>query len=348
MATRLRYAVLITAVGVLMAPELHAQKVGSTSMQYLSVVPCARAAALGSAYVALASGVDGIFWNPAGMALTRGQEFSTTYISWIFDARQYALAYAHTLGDYGVVGAQFQYVDYGKFDEASYPAIGDYHPGQTLPFLTGRTFKPYSYVAGLTYASQLTDRFSAGITVKYAHESLYDQSTILANMEGLDSSLVNTYGQAFLFDVGIHYNTGFHTVQVGIAVQNFGPEIKYAVDKNSAPMLFRVGVAADLLGENSLLLEDKNSRLGLSFDLYQSNDYDQQQHLGIEYAYAKTIALRAGYKFNYDIEGMTFGGGARTTIGSMSVTFDYSYGSADSDVGTFGNIHRISLGVGLQ
>ncbi len=338
----------VIAALLLVALPASAQKVGSTSMQYLSVIPSARAAAMGNAYAALAHGADGVFWNPAGMALTQGQEFSTTYIRWIFDARQYALAYALSLGDLGSLGVQLQYVDYGSFDEAIVGSGGnDIFPGQEYPYLTGRTFKPYSYVAGLSYATQLTERFATGITVKYTHESLFDQAEVFVREDTVRQSNMNTFGKTLLFDIGIHYSTGFHTIQIGASVQNFGPDIQYARDKSAVPMLFRVGMAADLLGTNGLLIEDSNNRLGVAFDIFQSNDYDQQQHVGIEYEFANTVALRAGYKFNYDIEGFTCGVGVKQQLGSLAISIDYSYGAMGSTVGAFGNVHRIGVGVGI-
>ncbi len=337
--------VFLSAMVLIHAFPAIGQKVGSTSMQYLSVIPGARAAAMGNAYAALAHGVEGVFWNPAGVALTKGNEFSTTVIKWIFDAKQYAFAYAMSMGEAGALGVQLQYNDYGGFEEAIVGAGGiSMYPGQEYPYLTGRTFKPYSAVAGLTYATRLTDRFSTGITAKYGHESLYDQDEVYVKE---DSAMMKTYANVILFDVGVHYNTGFRTVQVGASVQNFGPDLKYAKDKSAVPMLFRVGIAGDLIGENGLLVEEQNSRLGLSFDIFQSNDYDQQQHVGLEYTYANAIALRAGYKFNYDIEGLTFGGGIKHKLGALKISFDYSYGAMGSDVGSFDNVHRISVGVGI-
>jgi hypothetical protein len=319
------------------------QKVATSSMQFLKVMPCARATALGDAYTALASGAEAVFWNPSGVALVRNPEFSTTYIVWIFDARQGAFSYATPLGDIGALGVQIQYVDYGKFEEAVL-----YAPDiKSLPYpgLTGREFHPYSYLVGVTYAKSLTERFSTGLTFKFAHESLYDQSSVTVTdvSKGIDEQ-VNTYGNAYLFDFGMRYNTGFRSIQVAAAVQNFGPDIKYALEKNHGPMLFRVGATADLLGPNSLLLPLEDSRLGVAFDLFQPNDYNQQAHMGMEYEYAHVLALRVGYKYNYDSEGMTFGVGLRQTFSGMKIVLDYSYGS----LGTYlGGAHRLSLGVGL-
>ena len=347
MTKKNRYIILMIVL-ILSASDAFSQKVGSTSMQFLSVIPSARAAAMGNAYAAIAHGAEGVFWNPAGVALTEGQEFSTTYINWIFDARQYALAYSFSLSDYGAVGVQLQYNDYGAFDEAIVGSGGvDIYPGQEFPYLTGRTFKPYSYVAGITYAIKLTDRFTTGLTAKYSHESLFDKTKVFVKEDEVTQADMNTYASVILFDFGMYYNTGFHSVQIGASVQNFGPDIKYAKDKSPAPMLFRVGVAGDLLGANSLLVESSSHRLGIAFDIFQSNDYDQQQHFGLEYEFANTIALRAGYKNNYDIEGLTFGFGVKQNLGSLRISFDYGYGAIGSAVGSFGNVHRISLGVGI-
>jgi hypothetical protein len=342
MKTWMRYLCTILTTMVVSQSGL-SQKVGTASMQFLQVMPCARGTALGDAYSVWVSGAEAVFWNPGGVALTKNQEFSSTYVQWVFDARQLALSYAISLRDWGAFGVQLQYVDYGAFEETSVDDrmfVGTepnvvYNPG-----LTGRKFYPYSYVVGLTYGRSFTDKFSVGLTAKYAHESLFNDAT----MTTVDGEKVKTYTNGLLFDLGLRYNTGFRTVQIAAAVQNFGPQLTYAKEASPAPLLFRVGIAADLIGTNALLLPEENGRLGLAFDLFQPNDYTQQQHLGMEYEYAGTVALRLGYKFNYDTEGFTAGVGIRQNIVGVRFSLDYSYGA----LGTYlGNVHRISLGAGL-
>lgn len=341
--TRFFLLLLIVSMGV---SYMYSQKVGTTSMQFLSVMPSARGTALGNAYGVWAKGPEAVFWNPAGVALTNGHEYSFSYVRWLFDARQYALAYSTSLGNIGCIGALFEYVDYGTFEETVY---GDqvYYPGNPYPYMTGKTFQPYAYVAGITYAKSLTDKFSTGISFKYAHEQLFNESSVKAvtNLNNNEVQEVHTYGDAYLFDIGVHYKTGFHSVEVGAAVQNFGPDIKYAVDKNPAPLLFRVGIAADIIGANALFVDDNLQRLGIAFDLFQSNDYNQQQHLGIEYEYDRMFSARVGYKFNYDNEGLTWGAGVSQKIAGQRIIIDYSFGSLGNIIGSFGNAHRLSLGV---
>lgn len=357
MKTNRRLVLLLAAISLVTASVFSQQKAGTTSMQFLKVMPCARATALGDAYSAVASGAEAVYWNPAGLAWSDNQEISLTYINWIFDAKLYDLSLGVPIGNLGNIGLQLQYVDYGSFDEAIRTGA-TFYPGQSYAYLTGNTFKPYDYLIGLTYARKLTDKFSFGLSAKYAYESLYGQGHVTSFEIGQDQQVGNSYDvttntSIWLFDAGFRYNTGFHTVQLGASAQNFGPDIKYASSgkesKYPAPLAFRLGVAADLLGPNSLLGNQQDSRLGVLFDLFLANDADQQEHIGLEYEFANTIALRAGYKFNYGTESFTCGGGVHQTLGHLKFSIDYSYGLMDQIISAYtGNTHRISVGVGIQ
>ncbi len=333
-----RYLLPFFAI-LLFSSSALSQKVGSTSMQFLKVMPCARATAMGDAYSVLASGAEAVFWNPAGVALSDKREISMTYLKWIFDTQQGALSFAAPLGNIGAVGVQLQYVDFGEIPEAIWSS--PYKDDIGYPGLTGNSFHPFTYLIGLTYASQITDKFSTGLSVKYARESLYDGQTIRAVSSSGDTSTVNTWGDGLIFDFGLNYNTGFHTIRLAAAMQNFGANVRYASETSPVPMALRVGIAADLIGNNALLLSSEGSRLGVAFDLFQPNDYAQQAHVGIEYVFGGFVALRAGYKFNYDADGFTAGLGFQQSLADAKFSFDYSYGALHYNLG---NVHRISLG----
>jgi len=335
------YLIMLSAI-CLYTTASFSQKVGTTSMQFLKVMPCARATALGDAYSVLASGADAAFWNPAGVAQVQNQEISSTYMLWMMDTKIGAISFASSIGDYGSFALSLQYVDYGEMEEAIW--LRPYSKNDPYPGLTGRTFNPFAYVAGISYAINLTDKFSTGLSIKYAHESLYDGSTFVALTSTGTNETVNTWGAGFLFDFGMHYNTGYRSVQLGIAIQNFGADIKYAKEASPVPLQFRWGVAADLIGKDGLFGNMEDNRLTMAFDLFQPNDYAQQEHLGFEYEFEGVFAIRAGYKFNYDSEGLTAGIGIKQAISSVKFSFDYSYGA----VGNYlGDVHRISLGVAL-
>ncbi len=337
--------VILVAWGASVFPSSAlAQKVGSTSMQFLKVMPSARATAMGDAFTVLASGAEALFWNPSGLALARGQELSLTYVDWIFDAQQGALSYALPLSEFGAVGVQLQYVDFGEFEETTTAA--PYIKDPNTPGMTGRTFRPFSFLVGLTYAKSLSDKFSVGLSAKYAHESLFNGEMVSAYINQVSGvQQVKTWADGLMFDFGVRYSTGFRSIQVAASVQNFGSDVKYANESNPVPLLFRFGIAADLIGAEALALQDvRDNRVTVEFDLFQPNDYSQQAHIGMEYEYAETFAVRGGYKFNYDYEGFTFGAGLKHDIGGVGFSLDYSYVS----VGTYlGFVQRISLGARL-
>jgi len=333
--------VLIMAAVFFNGAASHAQKVGSTSMQFLKVMPCARATALGEAYTVWATGAEAMFWNPAGLARVDNMEFSTTYVNWLFDARQGAFSYALEIPRFGAVGLQIQYVDFGEFEETSNERPYINNPDN--PGITGRTFQPYSYLIGISYARYLTDRFSLGLSMKYAHESLFNGQRVTAQVSQGVFEEVKTWANGLLFDFGIRYNTGFRSVYIGSAVQNFGGDVKYAKESNPVPLLFRFGIGANLFGAEGLVRSGLNdNRLSVATDIFHPNDYAQQVHVGVEYEYGDLLALRGGYKFNYDFDGFTFGFGLKHALDGLRLSADYSYGA----MGTYlGNVQRFSLGI---
>ncbi|MDZ7332322.1 MAG: PorV/PorQ family protein [candidate division KSB1 bacterium] len=333
---------VITAL-LLRVSVSNGQKVGSTSMQFLKVTPGARATALGEAYAAWAAGPEAVFWNPAGLARLEKMGISTSYINWLFDAQQGAIAAALTIKQLGAIGFQVQYADFGQFDETSTqrPYISD----PDNPGFTGRIFHPFSFVVGVCYARDLTDKFSVGFGMKYAYESLFNGDRVIAMIKQGVYEEVKTWASVVLFDFGIRYNTGYRSIHIGSSVQNFGPDVKYAKESHPVPLLFRFGIGADLIGPDGLLSRnDSSNRLGLAGDIFHPNDYDQQVHFGLEYEFAAKLALRAGYKFNYDFDGLTFGAGIKHQFEGVLLTLDYSYG----DMGDYlGYVQRISMGIAL-
>lgn len=337
---------MIFVVAVLCAAPLFAQKVGTSSLQFLKVMPTARAAGMGDAYSTLASGADAAYWNPAGLASGTDIEVTGTHILWLFDTRQSTLAASLPMGDWGTVGVNLQYVDYGSInvtrpDRLVFVGSGagyHYNPG-----LTGETFSPSSYVIGLSYAQKMTDKFSAGVTAKYINESLWNSPTVtVVNKTTGAMETVNTYAHLFLFDFGMQYNTGYRSIRIGVAIQNFGQQVTFAKESFPAPLMFRIGTAADLLGPDALFGTSEVNRFTFAFDLFQPNDYAQQMHIGAEYSFNEALFFRTGYKVFYDNDNITVGAGIRQEITGLPFTFDYSYGAMGDYLPS---VHRLSLGV---
>lgn len=321
-------AILFFIAWGLLTVSSHGQKVGTSSMQFLKVTPTAKAVSMGEAYVATAQGAEAVFWNPSGLAFDEKHDFSLDYVNWFMDVNHYSFSYAMNLGNNrGYVGVHYYSTDIGEIEETKVSELGFVErDGQQVynPGLTGNTFSPQSWVAGITYARSLTARFDVGVTAKYAQEDLWLSKTGVP-----------------LFDFGLNYKTGFRTLKIATSVVNFGPEVQFVNKSYPAPLIFRMGAAADIIGPGALLpVEAENHRFTAEFNLVHPNDYDQQWTGGMEYAFLERFFLRGGYQINYDTKSFSLGGGIRQPIGSMEVKFDYSY----SDMGYyFDAAHRLSL-----
>jgi hypothetical protein len=314
----------------------------------LKVTPDARGTAMGDALASIASGANAVFWNPAGIAHADAIDVAGTTTMWLFDAQQHALAVAVPLDDWGTVGVQFQYVDYGSMPVTRVDALRIVGSGSDVsynPGLTGETFNPSTFLIGVTYAKKMTDKFATGFTVKFINESLWSNSTVTYTTSSGGTETVNTFARLLLFDFGLQYNTGYRTVRISASVQNFGQQVKFAKEAFPAPLAFRIGTAADVVGPNGLLAESEDNRITMAYDLFQPNDYKQQMHLGMEYGFTDAVFLRAGYKFMYDNDGLTAGAGVRQAVAGFPLSLDYSYGSMGDYLPA---VHRISVGVQFQ
>jgi hypothetical protein len=81
----------------------------------------------------------------------------------------------------------------------------------------------------------------------------------------------------------------------------------------------------------------------VAVDGVKFNDRDDVMvNSGVEYWFMKTIAARAGYKGNYDQDGLTGGLGFRySPAANLGLLADYAY----ADMGVFGATHRITVGM---
>ncbi len=272
-----------------------AGKEGTSGAKFLNVGVGARPEAMASAYDSIASGPEAIFWNSAGLVNVENQGVSVSDNEWIADTRMVAAAYARRFG-FGTVGFMVESLMYGTMDETT---VGE-------PNGTGRTFSAMDTAAGVALGRRLTDRFSVGGTVKFVRLAFSD-------VEGVDPAM------GVAFDVGTQYMTGFRTLRMAIALQNLGPEMQYGgtygelqrtrlgrqpeeFESFSLPVVVRLGVAYDPV-EN----------MTLSVNAAHPNDADETLDFGGEWWPLKMVAIRGGYKVNYDEAAYTGGVGFKFT-----------------------------------
>lgn len=304
--------------------------VGTSVANFLKIGVGGRAVAMGDAYTAIAQGPTALYWNAGGLGFEKKMTVDFSYTNWIFGTSHSFLGVIVPFGDVGTVGLSITSFTSGDIEETTI----------FKPHGTGRVFSASDLSIGLSYARKLTDRYSFGITAKYLSEQLSLES---ANAVALDIGSI--------FIVSYKYN-----VRMGIVLSNFGSDMQMdgqdlqtsvSTDNSKQvearlktspwplPLIFKIGVAADLISTNQ-------HRLTLAADVNDPRDYKARENLGMEYAFESMFFLRAGYKFNYDEDTFSAGAGFNYNLkGVGKVELDYSY----SDMGRFNNISRFSIGI---
>ncbi len=176
--------------------------VGARGAEFLTIPVGARGAALGSAFSAAADDITAIYWNPAGLGLMDRPQVFYTFVNMPLEVNlSYAAIASPVFGGVGVIGGFFQLLDLPSQEVTTV----------LQPEGTGFDFESNSLAAGLSYAHNISDRFSAGVTTKLVNESISDVS-----------------GTALAFDFGSNYHTTLfgRTVRLAFVVQNLGTELQ--------------------------------------------------------------------------------------------------------------------------
>jgi hypothetical protein len=307
------------------------EKIAQTGFNFLVTSSDARSAALGGAVTSL-TGFDGaLFHNPASMAHFKNfVNVNMSVNKWIADINYLAASaiIAPEEGNYGVLGISLQSVDYGEVEGT---IVNPYSP---IGYLDTKVFTPNAYSIGLGYAKMLNDKFSVGAQIKYTYQSLGE-----SYVPSSDSSttLKKNTANAMAYDFGTVYHTGFKSLVFGMFVRNFSSDIKYAEESFQLPLLFSIGISADLF--DFIDVGGPEQELFISIDSTHPRSHPEQVKFGAEYLFMKILALRGGYVIGNDEDDVSFGLG----INYMGIAVDYAY----TPFGVFDNVQRFTARIAL-
>jgi hypothetical protein len=311
------------------------KKLAQTGLQFLKVDISPRAAAMGGAYTLAGDGASAMFSNPAGLALSESNlELFAGQVQWIADISFNALGITKSLGNLGMFGFSFVNVDYG--DDLIGTRVARTTDTQSeidAGFVETGKLAASSFATGVSYARRLTNKFLVGGQARYAYEHLGENEMPADTGVGpIKKNIVN----GLTFDFGTIFYPGFKSFRFGMSIRNFSGDYIYEEAGFSLPLTFSMGVAMDILD----LLGEHRSPLLLAIDAVHPRDYSERVHIGLEYTLANTLALRAGYRFNYDEEGLSAGIGFTRELAGIGLKFDYSYAA----FGVFGTVSRVAAG----
>jgi hypothetical protein len=295
-------------------------KTGTSMAQFLKIGVGARAVGMGEAFVALSNDALALYWNPAGISFIGKVNLTTTHTEWFADLTHDFAGVTVPVGN-GALGAS---ITFFNSDEIEITTLEQ-------PDGTGIYYDASDLAIAISYALKITNRFSVGITGKYLQQNLYHESA-----------------EGFAIDVGTLLYTGFRGLRIGMSLSNFGMGMKFegrdlivphdpggsiantpniqaemTTETWPLPTNFRVGIAVDIVNGQDSFIKSETTRLTLAIDGNRPTDNEERANIGLEYAWNDRIALRIGYKFNFDVEDLTLGGGYNLNLGEANLEIDY-------------------------
>ncbi|MBI3564511.1 MAG: PorV/PorQ family protein [Elusimicrobia bacterium] len=278
-----------SSAGILPDGAFTAKAAGATGAAFLREPFGARAAAMGGASAACATGAEALFQNPAALTRFDGEspsEAAFGYDALLEGAYQGAAAYARPLGADAAWGAGMVYAS--QSPQTSYTGTGD----------SNGTFTPLDLAFG-GGAAVRAGSFAFGGGLKAIRSSLADRSAMTAAAD---------FGAT-----GKHLvDLGEGPVDFGVALTNFGPPLKLGSNADPLPMRARAGG-----------LWHASPTFDAALDLVFPVDQDPYASVGVESRFPASMvgstkpwyaALRAGYDQNRSrsvdgFSGASFGAG---------------------------------------
>ncbi len=310
---------ITVSIGNLLAGDV--SRKGTTGAEQLLIPVGARSIATGGAFLSNTTGVEAIYYNPAGLAVSGKSEAMFSYMSYIADLNVTYLAAGANLGELGSVGFSFKTIDFGEIPVTTNEA----------PDGTGASYSPSFFVGGLTYSKVITDRVAAGVNLKLVHEGIQ-----------------STSADGFAMDFGVQYRFP-QNLSLGVSVKNIGSNMSYSgqdlqiktnvpntnpgtrlgsyfavTEEFQIPSYFELSLAYDYSVD-----ETNNILVGTAFR--QNNASEDQLQLGLEYSFMNRFYARGGYDFRLEntsesIYGFTVGAGINyPLVEGVGILFDYAY-----------------------
>ncbi len=294
---------------------------GTTGAEQLLIPVGARGIATGGSFLANITGLESIYYNPAGLDVYPQTEAMFSYVNYIADINISYFAIGTSLGDFGSIGLDLKSLDFGDIPITN----------ELFPDGTGDTYSPSFLTIGFTYSKILTDRISIGTNLKLISENIQ-----------------NTTATGFAVDAGVQYRFS-EALMIGAAVKNIGTNMSYSGQDLSS----RTGIPGSIPGSSSgsyevitetfqipsffqlsltyaLNINEQNNLL-FAGAYTANNSFEDIANFGMEYGFMNNFFVRGGYNFLMEnaseyIYGFTFGAGIDYKIGGeIGFVFDYAF-----------------------
>jgi len=302
-----------------------ASRKGTTGAEELLIPVGARSIATGGAFLSNVTGLEALYYNPAGLSQGKGTEAMFSITNYLADIKVSYFAIGSNLGDFGSLALSVKTLNFGDI------------PVTTVdnPDGTGSTYSPGYTTAGITYAKIITDRVCVGVNAKIINETINDVSAT-----------------GFAVDFGVQYRFPSN-LSIGAAVKNIGTNMSFkgnslqystslaggnlgspTANYNIPTEEFQLPSYFELCTAYDFSLNDENKiMVGAAFR--NNNVTDDEIRLGLEYGFQNMFFIRGGYcsivqstsgPLSNITNGFTFGAGINYGFADgMNFVFDYSF-----------------------
>lgn len=308
---------------------------GTAGAMELLIPVGSQGTALGGNFTAGISGIEAMYWNPAGMAATEETaELMASHMRYIADIN---LNYAAVQGKFegiGVLGLSLKSLDFGDIDVTTSDATDG----------TGETFSPSYVTIGLSFSRAMTDRIYFGTTVKMVSEKI-----------------MHMQASGVAFDFGVQYKSDIG-LQLGVALRNLGTSMKFAGTDVERQVYLPGAVADQIARPEALAIPLQSFEIPTTMDIgvsyvinpleghdvtvmgnFRNNHFGMDGYgAGVEYTFSMEglkLSLRGSASVAHDVEeekfrfmddnaifGPSFGGGIFFKMAeNLNLNVDYAY-----------------------
>lgn len=296
-----KYFYLFALMTILNHQQLFAQP-GQAGLSFLKLGVGGRALGMGEAYSAIAADPTATYYNPAALSQSSNSQIMLMHKEWIQGVKTEYLG-AMTTWKAFRFGMSINATNVNDIELRSIPgpAIG--------------TFSARNAAIGFSTSYIVHPSLNVGITAKYLFEKI-----LIEEASGLG------------IDIGATYLLPWN-LRLAAAYMNMGSLNELANESSSLPKTFRAG------GAYEIAMEHFDGVFTIASDIVSvTNESTTHLHLGAEFNYHRTFALRIGYQTGY--EAKTFSTGVGIRYGILNV--DYAFVPFRYDLGT---THTFSLGI---
>jgi len=303
---------------------------GTASGVELLIPVGSRGTGLGGNVISTSSGLEALYWNPAGLAAgSAPAEVMISHLKYIADIDVNYAAAGFRFG-FGAIGLSVKSIGFGDIPVTT----------ELQTEGTGETLSPNFLTIGLSFSRQMTDRINFGLTGKVVSEKI-----------------LRTSASTFAFDFGLQYATSVKGLKLGVAIKNLGPNLRFngsdlevrqpaagtepgtrnrnfrvPLGSFELPSTLELGLSYDVVfGDNSLLTLGGN---------FMNHNFGLDQYgVAAEFAFQKSVFIRGGYTISYDPDtdkfrsqddenlfGPSFGAGVNLKASeNLRLNLDYAY-----------------------